>query len=251
PSGPRRASTLSLLAGPGAPRGGRAPPPPCPPSLVSLDRGGLAPCCCRVAQGASSGAEKKGRAPGPMPQQLPPLLDGRPTGGGAALASGGGLAPAATELLSDADAAGFQRMLGALEEVHFRARLRAFVGEHCVGFAHAGSLEADGLGHPLEWTALHRQYQELFDAQLEGFLAAEGVPREAFVALARSLSRARADYRTGWDAFLAEITASSDYGGFVALMRAAAEARRAEEFEASMSVEMAEVARDPAPDPRG
>ncbi|CAK0792361.1 unnamed protein product, partial [Prorocentrum cordatum] len=164
PSGPRRASTLSLLAGPGAPRGGRAPPPPCPPSLVSLDRGGLAPCCCRVAQ---------------------------------------------------------------------------------------GSLEADGLGHPLEWTALHRQYQELFDAQLEGFLAAEGVPREAFVALARSLSRARADYRTGWDAFLAEITASSDYGGFVALMRAAAEARRAEEFEASMSVEMAEVARDPAPDPRG
>ncbi|CAK0792387.1 unnamed protein product, partial [Prorocentrum cordatum] len=92
---------------------------------------------------------------------------------------------------------------------------------------------------------------ELFDAQLEGFLAAEGVPREAFVALARSLSRARADYRTGWDAFLAEITASSDYGGFVALMRAAAEARRAEEFEASMSVEMAEVARDPAPDPRG
>ncbi|CAK0792359.1 unnamed protein product, partial [Prorocentrum cordatum] len=206
PSGPRRASTLSLLAGPGAPRGGRAPPPPCPPSLVSLDRGGLAPCCCRVAQG---------------------------------------------ELLSDADAAGFQRMLGALEEVHFRARLRAFVGEHCVGFAHAGSLEADGLGHPLEWTALHRQYQELFDAQLEGFLAAEGVPREAFVALARSLSRARADYRTGWDAFLAEITASSDYGGFVALMRAAAEARRAEEFEASMSVEMAEVARDPAPDPRG
>ncbi|CAK0792386.1 unnamed protein product, partial [Prorocentrum cordatum] len=164
----------------------------------------------------------------------------------------------AKELLSDADAAGFQRMLGALEEVHFRARLRAFVGEHCVGFAHAGSLEADGLGHPLEWTALHRQYQEfgsksseLFDAQLEGFLAAEGVPREAFVALARSLSRARADYRTGWDAFLAEITASSDYGGFVALMRAAAEARRAEEFEASMSVEMAEVARDPAPDPRG
>ncbi|CAK0792388.1 unnamed protein product, partial [Prorocentrum cordatum] len=42
----------------------------------------------------------------------------------------------AKELLSDADAAGFQRMLGALEEVHFRARLRAFVGEHCVGFAH-------------------------------------------------------------------------------------------------------------------
>ncbi|CAK0792365.1 unnamed protein product, partial [Prorocentrum cordatum] len=245
PSGPRRASTLSLLAGPGAPRGGRAPPPPCPPSLVSLDRGGLAPCCCRVGDFFIASHSSESR------QWIRSTLERRFTSGKYRDCHPGPVEHAGRSLLSDADAAGFQRMLGALEEVHFRARLRAFVGEHCVGFAHAGSLEADGLGHPLEWTALHRQYQELFDAQLEGFLAAEGVPREAFVALARSLSRARADYRTGWDAFLAEITASSDYGGFVALMRAAAEARRAEEFEASMSVEMAEVARDPAPDPRG
>ena len=36
--------------------------------------------------------------------------------------------------------------------------------------------------------------EELFDAQLEDFLTAEDVPREAFVALARSLSRAQAGY---------------------------------------------------------
>ncbi|CAE8712425.1 unnamed protein product, partial [Polarella glacialis] len=126
-------------------------------------------------------------------------------------------------------------------EPHFRARLRSFVAEHCVPFAEAGELELRGEGHPLSWTELHDRYRRLFEEQLEGFLNEEGVGREAFLKLARGLSKAGPEWRKGWNAFLAEITASEDYAAFVQIMRVAGERRVAEMAELACSQEMQEL----------
>mmetsp|Transcript_105908 Transcript_105908/g.282066 ORF Transcript_105908/g.282066 Transcript_105908/m.282066 type:complete len:159 (-) Transcript_105908:126-602(-) len=142
------------------------------------------------------------------------------------------------ELLPEGDAEGFERMLEALEEPHFRASVRAFVREHCAAFAEAGNLDVSGTGHPLAWTELHSRYRELFDSQLEGFLTSEGVPREAFLKLARALSRAGTPWRSGWEAFLAEVTASEDYAAFVGTMREAGAHQLRETEEASRTVEL-------------
>ncbi|CAK0792369.1 unnamed protein product, partial [Prorocentrum cordatum] len=94
----------------------------------SLWIGSVAPSSLPSPPTAGSGADA---AAAPAAPRRPPHGRGRRVGQRRRPRAGGD-----GELLSDADAAGFQRMLGALEEVHFRARLRAFVGEHCVGFAH-------------------------------------------------------------------------------------------------------------------
>mmetsp|Transcript_18946 Transcript_18946/g.53437 ORF Transcript_18946/g.53437 Transcript_18946/m.53437 type:complete len:159 (-) Transcript_18946:83-559(-) len=148
------------------------------------------------------------------------------------------VARAPRELMPAEDAEGFERMLEALDDPHFRATIRAFVHDHCEAFAEAAELDASGTGHPLAWTELHGGYRALFDAQLEGFLAGEGVPREAFLKLARRLSKASAPWRAGWEAFLAEVTASEDYGAFVAAMREAGVRLRATKVEAARTVEL-------------
>lgn len=59
---------------------------------------------------------------------------------------------------------------------------QAFFEAHCAGFERADELERSGVGHPLEWTAVHRRYLDLVDAELTKFCDARGVDERAVAA---------------------------------------------------------------------
>ena len=56
---------------------------------------------------------------------------------------------------------------------------QAFFEAHCAGFEDAEELERSGRGHPLEWTAVHKRYLEVFDAELSRFCGERGVSEAA------------------------------------------------------------------------
>eukprot|EP00928_Gymnodinium_smaydae_P033515 TRINITY_DN23990_c0_g1_i1.p2 TRINITY_DN23990_c0_g1~~TRINITY_DN23990_c0_g1_i1.p2 ORF type:complete len:275 (-),score=59.89 TRINITY_DN23990_c0_g1_i1:51-875(-) len=151
-----------------------------------------------------------------------------------------GRSPHQDELHSE-DAEGFDRLLRSLDDFHFRGQLRTFAREHCGAFAAAAAEAASGEGHSHLCHGLHLQYRALFDAHIERFLRSEDIEVQDFLDYARQRSEAPAAERRGWNAFLAEITASEDYSRFAQLMSAAAAQQRAEADQAANSFELPEV----------
>eukprot|EP00927_Polykrikos_kofoidii_P021825 TRINITY_DN20553_c0_g1_i1.p1 TRINITY_DN20553_c0_g1~~TRINITY_DN20553_c0_g1_i1.p1 ORF type:complete len:288 (+),score=48.11 TRINITY_DN20553_c0_g1_i1:74-865(+) len=151
------------------------------------------------------------------------------------------------ELVDEADAAGFDRMVRSLDDAHFRATLRAFVKCNCLAFAENEPTEhAAGAGYNHLCHQLFCEYKRLFDEQVTGFLASEDVACEDFIAYARALSQAPAHRRVGWETFLTDMTKSESFDKFAECMREAASRQRVETDEAARSIELPEVLQSPA-----
>eukprot|EP00747_Dinoflagellata_sp_TGD_P201509 gnl/TRDRNA2_/TRDRNA2_74992_c0_seq1.p1 gnl/TRDRNA2_/TRDRNA2_74992_c0~~gnl/TRDRNA2_/TRDRNA2_74992_c0_seq1.p1 ORF type:complete len:256 (+),score=48.14 gnl/TRDRNA2_/TRDRNA2_74992_c0_seq1:60-827(+) len=138
------------------------------------------------------------------------------------------------------DAEGLERMLRVLEGHRFHAEIRSFTRQNCAAFACAEAEAASGGGHSHFCHEVHLQYRSLFDREVESFLRNEGIELEEFLEFVRLRAEAPAGKRAGWNAFLAELTASEDYIRFAKLMTAAAAQQRAEAEEAQNSFELPE-----------
>jgi len=117
--------------------------------------------------------------------------------------------------------------LRGFQESSFQAEWQAFVAGHA---GHFTATNADG-SHKLEWTPLHKEYQNMFDRQMDAVLASLNMPKETFMEFCGWLEECQEnledDYvlpgsgglRAGdFQGFISALTASHSYDNFLRVM---------------------------------
>ena len=91
----------------------------------------------------------------------------------------------------------------------------SFCSENCAAFA-----DSDG-EYKLEWTPMHEQYSMIIESQLESFLQSQGIELIQFYEICKECqARSKEEGRWNRDAmFVQLLTASTEFEGFVTLMR--------------------------------
>ena len=122
------------------------------------------------------------------------------------------------DLLAPDDASLLRSLLGALQQDgKLHERLDAFVSKHADAFASYGTASE----HALEWTALHQEYSQIFEAAIDSALSPSGRPAwELFGVVQAALGK---DPRAR--SFVSQLLGWTDYTSFCELMHSRATAQ--------------------------